>query len=376
MTPAAFTDGVLRLTQASDATRGRALLKAATQLFASGTTLTASDVHIYEELALQLLRITPADDRKAVAEMLASRNNAPAAVLRALMADDLPIASIVILKAKAIPEVDLIALVATGSAGHRELLAQRPHPSPALVEALARRLNPESLPILINNPHATFTPVAVDLMVEAAKGRPEVAAALSRRLGDVDDSDLIDLFLDLDGIGRRRVLMGLEIAALREFAARKPLASVIPPHADVVAALARTALSRDLDRTAETLAEIVRIDPLLARRLLVDPGGEPLSVALKAAGLDEQVATRVLLFSGAGEGRDYFAVKRLIEVYHSVSARSAAILVGRWRSPQEPLPRRRPRHLPQTETGTPARLPERRPLPAAQRPAARDRNAG
>lgn len=377
MTPAAFTDGVLRLTQSSDATRGRALLRAATELFVSGSALTQSDVHIYEELALQLLRITPFDDRKAVAGLLARRENAPAAVLRALLADDPAIASLIIQKSRNVPDVDLIALVATGSPGHLEALTQRPNPSPALVEALVRRLPSERLPLLIANPNVQFPAHVMAMVVAAAKGHPDVAIALSRRLGDIDDADLIDLFLDLDGIGRRRALLALEVVALREFAAGKPMPSVRSPDPDLVSSLARTALSRDLDRIASQLALLTGLEPALARRILVDKGGEPLAVALKAAGLDAPTATRVLLFSGEGEGRDYFAVKRLLDVYESVSNRSAVLLVDRWRSPGEPLPRRRPRHVPQTEEGTPVRVSDRRGL-SAPRPAvpSKDRTTG
>ncbi|WP_181704320.1 DUF2336 domain-containing protein [Chthonobacter albigriseus] len=376
MAPVPFSDGVQKLSQATDATRRRALLKAATELFVSVPVHPAPDIHIYEELALQLLRITPFDDRRAVATLLSQRSDAPAAVLSALMADDPTIASVVIRDARSVPEVELLALVATGSRAHLEALAQRPHPTPALVEALARNLPAEALPLLLANPTTALPPGATAILIRRAHGHPTLAVALGHRIGDIEDADLVDLFLDLDSKGRRRVLLALELLALRDFAARKPLAKAPTPHAVVVEDLARSALSRDLDIVAVHLSRLLEVDRAVAKRLLTDPGGEPLATALKASGLDEATAMRILLFSGLGEGRDYFEVKRLLEVFENTSQRSASFLLTRWRPDPEPLPRRRHRLTPQTEEGTPARPAERRTPAPPMRQAGRKSETG
>lgn len=365
-----FSDGVQRLSGADDALRRRTLLKAATELFVSVPSHAPADVHMYEELALQLLRITPFEDRRAVAALLSRHADAPPAVLAVLLTDDPAIASPVIRQASAVPEVELIALIATGSPDHLTALAGRPNPTPRLVEALVRKLPVEALIRLLENATLVLSSTVTPLLVERAKGHPALASALGHRVGDVEDADLVDLFLDLDSHGRRRVLLALELLALRDFAAGRPLPKLPPPDPDLVEELARSALSRRLDVIAQRLGRLLGVAETIAHRLLVDDGGEPLATALKASGLDEPTAMRVLVFSGAGDGRDYFQVKRLLEIFANTSQRSADFLLSRWRPEPPPLPQRKPRHRPQVESGTPARPAERRPAAQPLRPAA------
>ncbi len=130
-----------------------------------------------------------------------------------------------------------------------------------------------------------------------------------------------------------------------------------------VEALAQAALSRNVDIISVHLAGLLQVDRETAARLLVDHGGEPLAIALKASGIDPVIAMRVILFSGGHEVRGYFDVKRLVDLYESVSLRSALILVGRWRDQPETAPGHR-RHVPQTEAGTPIRAAQPAARPA------------
>lgn len=370
MASARFPHGVFQLAQASDANRGRALLKASTELFVSETAHIPAEIHMYEELALQLLRITPLDDRRQVAAMLARHRESPAAVLRALMADDISVAEAIIIGAETIPEVDLIALVATGSPDHLRALARRRSASPALVEALVRNLSTDDLPILLANTNVRIPAHVMPLVLAAAQGRPRIAEALGNRVEDLDDTALTDLFLDLDSRGRRRVLQGLEILALRAFAAKTVIPRPPEPSPERAQALSRAAVLGDPDGLAVELSTLLGIEAPLARRLVLDTGGEPLAIALKAVNLDPALVTRILMFTGGPAQRDYFQLKRLVDINESVSSRSAAILVSRWRADRQPLPERRPRHQPVAEAGTPVRAGAPATRPADTRPVA------
>lgn len=375
MASARFPHGVFQLAQASEANRGRALLKASTELFVSETAHIPAEIHMYEELALQLLRITPLDDRRQVAAMLARHREAPAAVLRALMADDISVAEAIITGAETVPEVDLIALVATGSPDHLRALARRRSASPALVEALVRNLPADDLPILLANTTVRIPAHVMPMVLAQAPGQPRIAEALGNRVEDLDDTALTDLFLDLDSRGRRRVLQGLEILALRAFAAKTAIPRPPEPSPERTQALSRAAVLGDPDGLAAEVAALLGVEAPLARRLVLDPGGEPLAIALKAVGLDPALVTRVLMFTGGPAQRDYFQLKRLVDIHDSVSARSAAILVSRWRADRQPLPERKHRHQPVVEAGTPVRTgaqtrtPEPRPTPVTKRDA-------
>jgi uncharacterized protein (DUF2336 family) len=349
MTAAPFSDGVLRLAQAPDAQRARTLLKAATELFVYQADHTRTEIAVYEELAIQLMRVTPHEDRVAIARMLAEHPEAPLQVLSMLLADAPEVAAPVIAGAPQLPDVALLTVVASGSPDHHALLAARPKLSPALVEALVRKLPNDKLPLLVANQTIRLAPGLKRDLLALAAGRPALAEALSRRLADIEDADLVDLFLDLDDRGRRRVLQALELLALREFASGRPLTRPPVPDPEAVADLAHAALSRDTARIGRHLGALAGLTDDLAIRLLVDRGGEPLAVALKATGLDLQAATRVILFSGGEDVRDYFEVKRLIDLYETVSIRSATLLVGRWRGDAGPLPARVRRQLARSE---------------------------
>lgn len=349
-----FSSGVFGLVKGTDGARSRALLKEATELYVSEPGHTRSEVAMYEELVAQLLKVTALQDRIRIATLLADYDEVPASVMRALLHDIFPVSSVMIEKSKSISEGQLLALVATASPSHLEMIAARKNLQPAVVEALLGRMRADGLSVLAANPSITLSPSAVSLLVENAHGNQRLARQLAARIDDVQDTDLIDLFLDLDGRGRRRVIQALEIAALREFAARRPLPRVPMPDPDKVATLARACLQRNTEAMSRILSALTGLDAPFLVRLLADPGGEPLSICLKAAGLDSGIATRVILFSGVDDTRNYFDVKRLVDLYEMVSLRSALLLVDRWRGAL-PSVKRTPVHVPQTQTGTPVR---------------------
>jgi uncharacterized protein (DUF2336 family) len=367
MTSAPLSDSVSEMMHPRDGSRSGALLRAATENFVRAPRHAAADAVIYEELALQLMRATPLADRVVVARMLAAHPDAPRTLLAALAADEPAVAAPILSGAPHLGDMVLLALVANASPAHLDLVARRPGLSPAVVEALLRALPPDRLPMFLADPAIRIPPAAIADLLAVARDHPGVARALSRR-EEIDDAELTDLFLDLDDRGRRRVLQALEILALREFAAGRPMTRSERPDEEAVAGLARAAITRDLDRIAADLAGLAGIDKPLARRILDDRGGEPLAIALKAIGLDGATATRVILFSGVDDMRDYFEVKRLVELFEAVSMRSALLLVGRWRAGGGPLPLRVRRHLPQTEAGTPVRARDQAASPATAWP--------
>ncbi|WP_165790843.1 DUF2336 domain-containing protein [Pleomorphomonas carboxyditropha] len=349
-----FSSGIFGLVKGSDGARSRSLLREATELYVSEPVHTRSETAMYEELAAQLLKVTGLQDRIRIATLLADYSEVPASVMRSLLHDIFPVSSVMIEKSKSISEGQLLALAATASPSHLEMIAARKNLQPAVVEALLGRMRADGLTALAANPSLHFSPSAVRHLVENAHGNPRLARLLAARMDDVQDTDLIDLFLDLDGRGRRRVIQALEIAALREFAARRPLPRVPMPDADKVATLARACLQRNTEAMARMLSDITGLDAPFLVRLLADQGGEPLSICLKAAGVDTGIATRVILFSGVDDTRSYFDVKRLVDLYEMVSLRSALLLVDRWRG-VVPAARRAPVHVPQAQAGTPVR---------------------
>lgn len=355
MTSQPFSSGIFGLVKDADGARSRSLLKDATELFVSGPEHTRSEIVMYEELAAQLLKVTPLQDRIRIATLLADYAEAPASVMRTLLHDIFPVSSVVLERAQSISEGQLLALVATASPSHLEMIAARRKLQPAVVDALVSRMRPDSLSALAANTTISLPPEVIRRLIELAPGNPRLARQLAARMDDVQDTDLIELFLDLDGRGRRRVIQALEIAALREFAARRPLPRVPMADPDKVATLARACLQRNSEAMAGILAGLTGLEPALLIRLLADKGGEPLSICLKAAGIDTGIATRVILFSGVDDTRNYYDVKRLVDLYEMVSLRSSLLLVDRWRASAAAARPKAPTYVSQTQAGTPVR---------------------
>jgi uncharacterized protein (DUF2336 family) len=349
-----FSSGIFGLVKGSDGARSRSLLKDATELYVSEPAHTRSEIAMYEELASQLLKVTALQDRIRIATLLADYSEVPSSIMRALLHDIFPVSSVMLEKSKSISEGQLLALVATASPSHLEMIAARKNLQPAVVDALLERIRADGLPALAGNMSIKLPANALRYMIESARGNPRLARLLAARMDDVQDTDLIDLFLDLDGRGRRRVIQALEIAALREFAARRPLPRVPMPNPDKVATLARACLQRNIEAMSRILSDLTGLDTAFLVRLLADLGGEPLSICLKAAGIDTGIATRVILFSGVEDTRNYFDVKRLVDLYEMVSLRSALLLVDRWRGAALTT-KHPPVHVPQTQAGTPVR---------------------
>ncbi len=350
-----FSSGIFGLVKGSDGARSRSLLKDATELYVTEPVHTRSEVAMYEELAAQLLKVTALPDRIRIATLLSNYEEVPASIMRALLHDIFPVSSVMLERARSISESQLLALVATASPSHLEMIAARKNLQPSVVDALLERMRSDGLPSLAANTTITFSADAVRHLVEHARGNPRLAKMLAARMDDVQDTDLIDLFLDLDGRGRRRVIQALEIAALREFAARRPLPRVPMPDPEKVATLARACLQRNTEAMSRVLSDLTGLDVPFLVRLLADVGGEPLAISLKAAGVDTGVATRVILFSGVEDTRNYFDVKRLVDLYEMVSLRSALLMIDRWRGVVANTSKRNPQHIPQTQTGTPVR---------------------
>jgi uncharacterized protein (DUF2336 family) len=330
------------------------LLKLATRLFVSKDGHTRSEMVMFEELCVQLLRITDLKDRVEIAGMLARCDEVPRSVTRALLHDIYPVASVMLEQSASIDDLELLSLIGTAPSGHLELIAGRRELSDHVVEALLNKMAPEALPSLLANRSVRLPASAIAYLIDLGRDHRGIALALAERLDDVQDVDLIDLFMVLDGRGRRRVIQALEIAALREFAARRPLPRVPLPDTELVAELSRVCLGRDTAAMSELLGRLIGVPADFALRLVADKGGEPLAIALKAVGVDGAVATRVILFSGEGEPRAYTEVKRLVDLYEMVSMRSAVLLIDNWRGARHDIPAR-PTYVAQSAAGTPVR---------------------
>lgn len=251
--------------------RDAALLRATTDLFCEDEAHDRDDLCRYEELAIHFLPKVAADDRRHVAERLADRRDAPLPVLRLLARDEIAVAAPILERSPALTAVEMLGVIAAGSAEHRRRLAGR-----------------AGLP-------------------------PEVATAL--RLADGDDAgaageaeDPARAFLALDRSGR--------LAAIARTSTRLAAAPQSEPArlARLVDRAYRTAQALTAARTGkraqmiEALAALAGVPSAVAEALADDASGEPMAVLVRAANLSLPDARTLLLLGHkeAGESVETF----------------------------------------------------------------------
>ncbi|SON54868.1 hypothetical protein HDIA_1327 [Hartmannibacter diazotrophicus] len=342
-----------------DETSSSSLLLTAAELFVSENEHTAEEIRIFEELVLPLLRTTGPAERAKVARRLGRHPDLPQIVARALLFAEPEVAAILLAVAPDLAEIDLLALCSSGSMPHLHALAGRRKLPASVVDSLCERLDNRGRLILASNESQRLTRKAIPLLVHEARDNPDLANALAARI-DVEDQDLIPLFLDLDDRGRRRIHRALEILALRDFASHRPAPRPPILTRAFLQDLGRAAARHDMGALAMMLGDHLELDADYVRDLLVDRGGEPLTVALKAAGLDEAAATRIILFSGSADHRSYFEVRALVDLYNQITLRAASQLLHLWHEAglkRASVPQALPSHQPLSEAGSPVHRP-------------------
>jgi len=104
--------------------------------------------------------------RRALAEVLASSQKAPPAVIQALAADQPEIAVTVIERSPLFIDADLVDLVATGPSAVQSAVARRAPLQCAVAAAIAEVGSAEACLVLIENLDADIAPFSIDRMVE------------------------------------------------------------------------------------------------------------------------------------------------------------------------------------------------------------------
>jgi hypothetical protein len=132
----------------NSATRDQVLLRAATDHFANGRAHEPDAVRQFEELAIHYLPRTTVADRIYVSERLASRTDAPVAVMRLLARDVIAVAAPVLLRSKALTTLDLLMVISGTSLEHHRLLAQRETLPSEVITALRLKNETGTLNIL------------------------------------------------------------------------------------------------------------------------------------------------------------------------------------------------------------------------------------
>jgi uncharacterized protein (DUF2336 family) len=301
----------------------RILLRVATDRFVNEPVHGRESIAQFEKEALPLLLNCDPHTRLIVARKLAPLLAATAALLETILVAGGEAALILLERAVSIDRGRLIA-AARGEAVEAAAVARRTDLDKELIRLLAERPEPAVAFALADNVSAAIpADVFAFLAGRAARDEKLARALLARTAPPLDQAAL---FLYASSPQRAAMLLAAQRAEMARTAAPAWLGG-----AEAAAKLERQALARQPAQFVATLAEALGCAPDLAERIVAEPSGEPLAVALAALGAAEDATMRVLLL-GDAVNLDYKrlgALTRLKDALHPAAARRIiAAIVG------------------------------------------------
>ena len=134
------------------------------------------------EAAMALLLDDPSPMvRQALAEALATSDNAPRSVIHGLSRDQLDVAGIVVSCSPILRDQDLVELAADGRAGVQRAIAMRPQVTPAVCAALTEVAGPVPICEMLDNYSARVAKITLRRITERFGTQPDIRARLLER---------------------------------------------------------------------------------------------------------------------------------------------------------------------------------------------------
>ena len=266
------------------------LLRVLTDLFVMRPTHSSDEIRQFAEIALRLLPEATAAECEHAATVLCDHLSAPTELMDRLAQRFGDGALQLYARCRALSTNVLEYAAAAGDEAVGIALAGRRDLGPGLIAMLASREEIEVLRALARNTAAPLAGSALSALIARARQDSELSFALVSRAPH--RPEMLALFMQADT--RRRAMM---IARTRESAGETETLSQALEHGAETAQrrLEAIALEGARDEFAKALAAACRCEEDLARAIVADLGGEPLTIALRSLGVRPEIVTRIFL---------------------------------------------------------------------------------
>jgi uncharacterized protein (DUF2336 family) len=320
-----------------------------------GESLTDRERGLMSDILRNLIREVEDTVRRALAEQLAGRKDAPHDVVLALANDKIEVAYPILLQSQVLQDLELVEIVHHRTLEYQLAIAMRQSVSETVSDALVTTGGPDVIKTLLENQGARISQSTLEYLVEESKrvdtyhnpllSRPEISRELAQRMYWWVSAALREHILehfeisvsDLDEMLEKTVT-SLKDGADGSGELRKSL--ILADHLAEQNAITPTLLVESLRRGEIALFEallskITGIRPQLVRRLLFERGGEGLAVACKAINID--AASFASIFVLSRRARPYEPppergeVTRLLKFFNEIKAGAADQLLRKWR---------------------------------------------
>jgi hypothetical protein len=292
---------------------------------------------------LHLVHRLPHKTLVALVERLSMMETPPPLILAELIHDArIEVAGPLLEKCAAINDHDLLEVIADGNQQSNRMIARRRALTSVLCDALIATDDPSVVLTLVRNPGATISHEAFYKLNEMARAHPALQAPLATR-SDLPAPVAFELFWVLPVELRRYVISRFltdSTTLNRILKLTLRMDSDQPEEATH-----RFARPEEIERLIDSLggtngvaaealmSSLLGIAPQTARRILADAQGEPLTVALKAAGASraqfEQLLSQ-LLSSTNNFVRPRSSAAELQSFFECLSFNKARVLLTYW----------------------------------------------
>jgi len=313
------------------------------------------------DLLVEMLRDASVAEREKVARRLAMLNEMPGVLARLLLRDELPVARALLVEAEKLTDADLISCLYNASTEHRRLIAQRRGVSEVVADALVDMGEPPVIEALLRNELVRLSHQGVESIVAATRDASYLIPLLLRR-PELRPSHAYVMFWWADAEVRKTILQRFAVSreilqeavddvfglasaegwedplsgkALQFIAREQRNRAAIgeSPFGSLEEAVAAGAngLTREI---AEEISYLSGLKPITGAKIFTDPGGEPLAVLCKAAGLPRGCVRQLWRGLDRQEvdrsGELDHALERVMTIYDMVAVDRAQTVLRYW----------------------------------------------
>lgn len=276
--------------------------------------LAHQDRHMVGDILLEVLFHAEEADREMCARRLATHREAPKRVLRYLGQCSFAVARHVLEANEGFDACDLREICMSGTAEHRQIIAQRKQVPESVCEYLAEFAEIPAVRDMLTNNGAILPEQAIDKLVVRSRGEESLCDLLVERL-ETKPSQAMAMFWWSDSATRRKILQRhaadrlevidtcrdvFELAAeenwsdpvtrkalqLIERRQRNRAAIDKSPYDSLEDAINASALNGMDSELAQEIGYLAGLKPVTAAKILTDKGGEGIAVLCKGTGVN------------------------------------------------------------------------------------------
>jgi uncharacterized protein (DUF2336 family) len=296
------------------------LFRAAVSAFCSLTRPSRREIGQLEDLTLPLFEEVSVESRRYVAAALSECEYAPPALVRRLAEEPVDIAASLLIRSRALSDIDLIALIGRHGLPHARAIGRRKHLNPTISDLIKALEKPTLVRVRPPQPVVKAVPAKAEMAPGEAEATP--ARDESALTADTDMRQTAGIAAEN---ARRRLR-----AMMRPEAGGESVNPFIAP--STYTKLRETALSGNAAFFQTALADALEIDFQTARALTEQASYAALLAALRSLDLSEDRAFLIAVAVYPMEFPHPQAIRLFLDRYRLLHREAALDKVRNWKA--------------------------------------------